>query len=544
MARKMLILWPAGALGLLVAFAPVGIQSFEWQRDVDTEAMLDVSVSIKTITHVRIDKFGDSVWESNSGSGFVVDAQNCEVWTNHHVVENAALVEVYPRGWTNTSGIPAEVVNSTPRTDVAVLRMHSCDRLHEARLGDSGQVRAGDETYAVGNPLGRNPHSISRGIISHTLRYISGTTPYLQTDAAINPGNSGGALFNRNGEVVGMNTALASPGSGSNVGIGYAVPINVVKEVAAQLHAGPPSWGDAGIGDHISNLTPDEAAVFKVPEGLGAIVLTSEPTEGPSSGKLRTRDVIYRIADRDVEDQAQALRVISAHDPGNRVRFDLIRQGESTSVEITLADGWKEEETQEAEPYEGHLGMSLEMWNDREGEEGKFTKPVITMVQSLGPAHRAHISSSQHAMALRGPFAVSYQLDVKTITGVVYDGQYHAVSDIDTVEQLAETAANAGAPMLLEIEYWARKDPMDVQQALQHLDTAFFKLLPSPSEPFATADEESNDLLLEAAVDFDASNPFPFLEASTDIEDMDAAVDVEEISGSEATGELHRIRAF
>ncbi len=209
-----------GGLGLAVVLVVLGLLAYDRGETVDTEAMLAVSVSITTVSHVRIDAIGDTVWHAGSGSGFLVSSTACEVWTNHHVIADAAIVEVFPRGWSATRGIPATVVNSTPRSDLAILRMARCDGIPAATLADSSTVRPGDETYAVGNPLGRNPDSISRGIISHTARYVHGTTPYLQTDAAINPGHSGGALFNRHGEVVGINTAIAATGSGTNVGIG------------------------------------------------------------------------------------------------------------------------------------------------------------------------------------------------------------------------------------------------------------------------------------------------------------------------------------
>ena len=157
------------------------------------------------------------------------------LFRSHHVIENAAVIEVLPRGWDAAHGIPARVINSSPRTDVAILQMSQCEGIPEATLGDSNSARQGDEVYAVGNPLGSNPDSISRGIISHVKRYLSGPTPYLQTDATINPGNSGGALFDRNGEVIGISTAIATNQQGSNTGIGYAIPINRVREVIAQL---------------------------------------------------------------------------------------------------------------------------------------------------------------------------------------------------------------------------------------------------------------------------------------------------------------------
>ncbi len=485
---------------MILAVIPVAVFTYDRYASVDTDAMLDVSVSIKTISHVHIDRVGDSVWESGSGSGFLVSSNGCEVWTNHHVIADAAVIEVFPRGWNRASGISAKVVNSTPRSDVAILRMEHCAGIPEARLGDSNTVAAGDETYAVGNPLGRNPDSISRGIISHTERFATGLTPYLQTDAAINPGNSGGALFNHAGEVIGMNTAIASNKEGTNVGIGYAVPINLVKRITTQLHSGPPSWGDAGLINIVSSLTPDEAEIFKVPDGHAAIIVTKDPGEGPSAGKLKARDVIYKINDVGVTAADQAMRTIASYEKGDTIVLEVMRSGESHTVAITLDEGWKPDEQQVAEYYEGHLGMTLEMWTDTESERGAFENPVIAKVQSLGPAHKAHIASSQKNVGFRGPFMVSFQLDVKTISGAVYDGEYIPVSTPEEMEQLAEKAFKETSPLLLEIQHWARKNPMDLETSLDHLGTAFYKIVPavtsatspgSDENPFNSADIES-----------------------------------------------------
>jgi hypothetical protein len=368
------------------------------------------------------------------------------------------------------------VVNSTPRSDVAILRMEHCEGVLQARLGNSDSVAAGDETYAVGNPLGRNPDSISRGIISHTERFATGLTPYLQTDAAINPGNSGGALFNHAGEVIGMNTAIASNKEGANVGIGYAVPINLVKRVTAQLHDGPPSWGDAGLNNIVSSLSPDEAEIFKVPDGHAAIIVTKDPEEGPSTGKLKARDVIYKINNVGVTAADQAMRTIASYERGDAVVFEVMRGGESHTIEIVLDEGWRAEEAQLAEYYEGHLGMTLEMWTDEDSERGAFESPVITKVQSLGPAHKAHIASSQN------------------------DGEYIPVSTPEEMERLAQKAYQETSPLLLEIQVWARKNPMDLETSLDHLGTAIYTVIPRETtasapyaldNPFESVDVES-----------------------------------------------------
>jgi len=478
MNRKSTIMWRLAVLGLIASLVPLGIYALDKHGQVDTERMLDVSVSIRTMSHVTVDKFGDSVWEIGNGSGFLVASGNCEVWTNHHVIEDAALIEVYPRGWSRTAGISARIVNATPRSDVAILELEHCSGLPVAILGNSDLVRPGDETFAVGNPLGRNPDSISRGIISHTQRYRDSSIPYLQTDAAINPGNSGGALFDHDGRVIGINTAIDSTRYGTNVGVGFAVPINQVMRDVAELRRGPPSWGDAGLSGIVATLTPDEAEVFEVPEGMGAMVVTRSPEQGPSAGKLLVHDVIYRVNDTPIRNAEQVVRMIGQQRVGDTIALDLVRDGDRQNVEIVLGEGWKANTVPAPDDYDGYLGMTLEMWDSADDDRGQFKQPVITKVHSLGPAHRARISSSQRSLLINGPFVVPYLLDVKTVTGVAYQGKFHRIADVGELEQFAERAYRDGKPLLLEIELWARANPRDAKTELELEDTAFFKLVP------------------------------------------------------------------
>ena len=464
---------------MMIAAIPAGIHSYETQRAVDTEAMLDASVSIRTVSQVTTDQFGDSVWTRGGGSGFLVAAEDCEVWTNHHVVDGAAIIEVFPRGWDRSNGIPARVVAATPRHDVAVLQMESCPGVHPIEFGDSHGARSGDDTYAVGNPLGNNPDSISRGIISHPERYVDGPTPYLQTDAAINRGNSGGALFDRAGRVIGMNAAIAATRSGANVGIGYATPINLVREVATALKRGEFAWGDGGLEGLLSPLNTDEARVFGVPTGKGAVNVVREPAQGPALGRLNARDVIFRVAGEPVEDVDDTLKALSAHRPGDVVPIHLVRQGEIVVVGLPLANGAQPTVSPQPETYAGYLGMTLEMWSDKTAPDQAFLNPVITGIQSLGPAHRSLISSSQHAAMMRGPFMVSFQHDVKTVTGVVYRGAYFPVVEIASLDRHAEKAAATGDPLLLEIELWRRENPRSSQGPLQRQGSAFYKITPA-----------------------------------------------------------------
>ena len=475
--------WTAKAFLLLAILSPIAFYGYQERASVDTGSMLDVSVSVRTISHVSTDKYGDSVWAPGSGSGFLVSAATCEVWTNHHVIENAAVIEVFPRDWKKSHGIIAKLVNSTPYTDVAILQMESCEGMPAARIGNSQQARVGNETYVVGNPFGKNPDSVSRGIVSHTSRYLAGPAAYLQTDAAVNPGNSGGALFNRDGVVIGMTTAIAATRSGNNVGIGYALPINTVLDQVAALRKGPPSWGDAGINDIIAGLTAEEAAMFQVPDGYGAVNITRTPEDGPSASKLIARDIVYKINDEAVINPSQVKRLIGSKKPNDVVDFSLIRNGSPQVVSVTLADGWTQIQKPEenAEDYSGLLGMGVEMWSEREGERGRFKNPVITKIFGLGPAHLGYITSSQSLTGMRGAMMTPVQITVNAVTGVVIKGEYRPVADISTLDKFASEAYDSKLPLLLEIEIWQR-DPNNFFMPLEYSTTAFYKIMPSPRD--------------------------------------------------------------
>ena len=352
-----------------------------------------------------------------------------------------------------------------------------------ARIGNSQQARVGNETYVVGNPFGKNPDSVSRGIVSHTSRYLAGPTAYLQTDAAVNPGNSGGALFNRDGVVIGMTTAIAATRSGNNVGIGYALPINTVLDQVAALRKGPPSWGDAGINDIIAGLTAEEAAMFQVPDGYGAVNITRTPEDGPSASKLIARDIVYKINDEAVINPSQVKRLIGCKKPNDVVDFSLIRNGSPQVVSVTLADGWAQIQKPEenAEDYSGLLGLGVEMWSEHEGERGRFKNPVITKIFGLGPAHLGYITSSQSLIGGRGSMRMPVQITVNAITGVVIKGEYRPVTDVSTLDKFASEAYDSKLPLLLEIEIWQR-DPNNFFMPLEYSTTAFYKIMPSPRD--------------------------------------------------------------
>jgi hypothetical protein len=342
--------------------------------------------------------------------------------------------------------------------------------------------------------------------VSHTERFTSAIIPYIQTDASINRGSSGGALFNHQGKVIGINTAIIAAPNGGSLGVGYALPINMVKREIRKLRAGPPTWGDAGIEDMLAALTEHQAAFFNVPPGQAALILTDSPTSGPSAGKLFAKDVIYRIGSSRVTGITHARQMISGYEAGDTISFQVVRGGEFLMVEVTTAEGRDDPESHNADYYVGHLGLTLEMWGEDDPVRGRYDAPVITLVHGLGPAHLAHVSSSQKTLARNGPMIMPVQLDVKTVSGLVLDGTYHAAQSVEAVEKLSARAFAAGNPVLLEVETWSRRKPLDFDLPLERINTTFHTIVPAittaavpvmeepTTEDVGRIDTESNEL--------------------------------------------------
>lgn len=329
------------------------------------------------------------------GSGFVISADGYIV-TNNHVIEGADQIEVeFYSGET----LPAEVVGTDPNTDVALLKVESDEAIPFVRFGDSDEARVGDWVLALGNPLGQG-FSASSGIVSARNRELSGTyDDYLQTDAAINRGNSGGPLFNLDGEVVGVNTAILSPNGGS-IGIGFSMASNVVSQVVDQLR----EFGETRrgwLGVMIQDVTPEMAEALGLDVTGGAMV--TDVPEGPArDAGLQMGDVITSFDGEEVEDTRGLVRRVAEAPAGETVEVIVLRDGDRETLDVTLgrretAQGAGEAETP-AEPSESDvLGMTVTPLTPEvaselgaaSGTEGL----VITGVDAEGPAAEKGLSA-------------------------------------------------------------------------------------------------------------------------------------------------------
>ena len=263
------------------------------------------------------------------GSGFVISEDGFIV-TNNHVIEGADEIEIE---FFSGERLTAKLVGTDPKTDIALLKVESAKPLPFVAFGNSDLMRVGDWVMAMGNPLGQG-FSVSAGIVSARGRELAGSyDDYIQTDAAINRGNSGGPLFNMDGQVVGVNTAILSPNGGS-IGIGFSMASNVVTKVVDQLK----EFGETRrgwLGVRIQDVTPDVAEAMALPEAAGALV--TDVPEGPAKDAgLVSGDVITRFAGQEVADAGDLTRRVADAPIGVAVPVIVLRDGRTETLEVTL----------------------------------------------------------------------------------------------------------------------------------------------------------------------------------------------------------------
>jgi S1-C subfamily serine protease len=285
------------------------------------------------------------------GSGFVIDKDG-HVVTNYHVIENASRVEV---SFSGNDEMPATVVGSDPSTDIAVLRIKGAQNrsLTPLELGSSGGIQVGDAVVAIGNPFGLE-RTVTAGIVSALQRQITAPNGFaidqvIQTDASINHGNSGGPLLNADGRVIGVNAQIETE-SGGNVGIGFAIPIDTVKEVVAQLLE-EGRVEHAYIGIEMATVTDELATNVRLPVESGVliqVVRSDSPAEAAGLRGGTTRvvvdgesflvggDVITKADGQTIESAEQLRSVVTAKQPGDELILEIHREDETEEVTVEL----------------------------------------------------------------------------------------------------------------------------------------------------------------------------------------------------------------
>ncbi len=334
--------------------------------------------------------------QQGMGSGVIVSADGYIV-TNHHVVKAGDAIHV---ALGDARSFEAELIGTDDATDLAIVKIDASD-LPFLSWGDSGELRVGEMVVAVGNPFGLN-QTVTMGIISAVGRANVGIVDYedfIQTDAAINPGNSGGALVNLRGELIGINTAIFSR-SGGYMGIGFAIPSNMVRTVTRSLKThGRMVRGWLGVS--IQDLTHDLAGQFDVPDTRGALV-TDVIEDSPAHGRFRRGDIIRRYDGRPVEHSTRLRTVVAETPPGTEVDIGIIREGREQSLPVVIqqkAGGPAGPGTGDT-AGERHALSGLTVEAVAPDRSGHATGVRVTRVEPDSRAARAGVRNDDHILEI------------------------------------------------------------------------------------------------------------------------------------------------
>lgn len=294
------------------------------------------------------------------GSGFLIESDGY-ILTNSHVVAQAdEIIVTFGDGHdTRVKEFPAKLIAADPKTDIALIKINTSQKLPTLSFGDSSKLQVGEWVIAIGNPFGFS-QSVTVGVVSAKGRVI-GAGPYddfIQSDASINPGNSGGPLLNTKGEVIGINTAIYTGGARGNIGIGFAIPIDSVKAIYDDLKKGKVKRGWLGVA--ITNVTKELQDAMGLPDTKGALVsqvLDNSPAE--KSG-VKRYDVIIEFNGANVLSSSHLPRIVAAIKPGTRAELKVIRDGKTISITVNVGEMPTDKKLIAESKRSQDLGMAVE----------------------------------------------------------------------------------------------------------------------------------------------------------------------------------------
>jgi serine protease Do len=364
------------------------------------------------------------------GSGFIIDPSGLVV-TNNHVIADADEINVILNDGTK---LPAELVGKDTKSDLALLRVHSDKPLKAVAFGDSDKLRLGEWVIAIGNPFSLGG-TVTAGIVSARNRDINSGPydNYIQTDAAINRGNSGGPLFNLNGEVIGVNTAIISP-SGGSIGIGFAVPSNSAMPVIDQLR----QFGEARrgwLGVRIQQVTDDIAESLNIKPVRGALVAGVDDKGPAKPAGLQPGDVIVRFDGHDIKEMRDLPRVVADTSVGKKVDVVVIRQGKEETHQVTVGRLKEEQKVAEADT-----------------KKDTVPEQKSTVQKTLG------LELSSLSDDLRRKFKIRDDIKGVVVTGVD-----------PSADNSAPDKHLAAGDVIVEVQYQAVGNPADLQKRIDDL---------------------------------------------------------------------------
>ncbi|ABP59388.1 peptidase Do, Serine peptidase, MEROPS family S01B [Enterobacter sp. 638] len=311
------------------------------------------------------------------GSGVIIDAAKGYVVTNNHVVDNASTIKVQ---LSDGRKFDAKVVGKDPRSDIALIQIQDPKNLTAIKLADSDALRVGDYTVAIGNPFGLG-ETVTSGIVSALGRSGLNAENYenfIQTDAAINRGNSGGALVNLNGELIGINTAILAP-DGGNIGIGFAIPSNMVKNLTSQMvEFGQVKRGELGILG--TELNSELAKAMKVDAQRGAFVSQVMPNSSAAKAGIKAGDVITTLNGKPISSFAALRAEVGSMPVGSKVTLGLLRDGKPVSVNLELQQS-SQTQVDSSSIFSGIEGADM-------SNKGADKGVVVSEVKANSPAAR------------------------------------------------------------------------------------------------------------------------------------------------------------
>jgi serine protease Do len=328
--------------------------------------------------------------QKSLGSGFIIDKRGF-ILTNNHVVEKTDKITVK---LADDTEFDAKIIGRDPKTDLALIRIETERPLKPLPLGDSDKLEVGDWVVAIGNPFGLG-NTVTAGIVSAKYRRIGAGSydNFIQTDASINPGNSGGPLLNTAGEVIGINSAIFSK-SGGNIGIGFAIPINMAKDLLPQLKEGKVVRGWLGV--MIQEITPELKGKLNLKDEKGALVADVTKDSPAHKAGIKRGDVIVSFDGKEIKEMRELPYVVGSTPVGKKVPVEVIRKGEKKTLQIKIGELKEEKKPAEEGQPRPELGMTVEELTPQLARNLGLSETsglVVVRVENNSPAEEAGVRS-------------------------------------------------------------------------------------------------------------------------------------------------------